>query len=42
MVARLQAQGASTRDAVKQAAAACKLSRKALYDLAVSQKKEDE
>lgn len=42
MVARLQAQGTSTRDAVKQAAAACKLSRKALYDLAVSQKKEDE
>ena len=41
MVAKLQAQGASTRDAVKQAAAACKLSRKALYDLAVSQKKED-
>ena len=42
MVARLQAEGTSTRDAVKQAAAACKLSRKALYDLAVSQKKEDE
>ena len=38
MAARLQAEGASTRDAVKQAAAACGLSRKALYDLVVSQK----
>ena len=38
MAARLQAEGASTRDAVKQAAAACGLSRTALYDLVVSQK----
>ncbi len=38
VAARLQAEGASTRDAVKQAAAACGLSRKALYDLVVSQK----
>ena len=38
MAARLQAEGASTRDAVKQAATACGLSRKALYDLVVSQK----
>ena len=38
MAARLQAEGASPRDAVKQAAAACGLSRKALYDLVVSQK----
>lgn len=38
MAARLQAEGASTRDAVKQSAAACGLSRKALYDLVVSQK----
>ncbi len=38
MAARLQAEGASTRDAVKQAAAACGLSRKALYDLVVSRK----
>ena len=35
MAARLQAEGASTRDAVKQAAAACGLSRKALYDLSL-------
>ena len=42
MVVKLQGEGASTRDAVKQAAAACKLSRKALYDLAVSQKREAE
>ena len=41
MVAALQAQGETTRDAVKQAAAACKLSRKALYDLAVSRKKDE-
>ena len=40
MVEKLQAQGASTRDAVKQAAAACRLSRKALYDLAIFQKQE--
>lgn len=36
MVTRLQEGGASTRDAVKQAAAACGLSRKALYDLVIS------
>ncbi len=36
MVEKLKGEGLSTRDAVKQAAAACKLSKKALYDLAVS------
>ena len=40
MVERLREEGASTRDAVKQAAAACGLSRKALYDLAVSGRRE--
>ncbi|MBR5533592.1 MAG: 16S rRNA (cytidine(1402)-2'-O)-methyltransferase, partial [Ruminiclostridium sp.] len=38
LVDKLQAEGASTRDAVKQAAAAYKLSKKALYDLAIARK----
>lgn len=38
LVAKLRGEGWSTRDAVKEAAAVCKLSRKALYDLAVSGK----
>ena len=37
LVAQRKRQGVSTRDAVKQAAAACGLSRKALYDLVVAQ-----
>ena len=41
LVDKLQAEGASTRDAVKQAAAAYKLSKKALYDLAIAWKDED-
>lgn len=41
LVDKLQAEGASTRDAVKQAAAAYKLSKKALYDLAIARKDED-
>lgn len=41
LVDKLLEEGASTRDAVKQAAAQYKLSRKALYDLAVSRTEED-
>ena len=37
---RLREEGASTRDAVKEAAAACKLSRKALYDLMLAKDRE--
>lgn len=42
LVAQLQEEGASMRDAVKQAAASYKLSRKALYDLAVARKEAQE
>lgn len=38
LVAKLQGEGWSTRDAVKEAASVCKLSRKALYDQAVANK----
>ena len=38
---RLREEGASTRDAVKEAAAACKLSRKALYDLMLSKDRDE-
>ena len=38
LVEELVEQGASTRDAVKQAAAQYQLSRKALYDLTIAQK----
>ena len=39
MVAKLQAQGMSARDAVKEAAGVCALSRKALYDRVMQEKK---
>ena len=42
LAAQLQAQGLSTRDAVKEAAAVCGLSRKALYDRVIAARSEDE
>ena len=38
MVAKLQEQGMSARDAVKEAAGVCNLSRKALYDRVMKEK----
>lgn len=40
LVDKLQLEGWSTRDAVKEAAAACRLSRKVLYDRVLARKKE--
>ncbi|MBR2490671.1 MAG: 16S rRNA (cytidine(1402)-2'-O)-methyltransferase [Ruminiclostridium sp.] len=40
LAVRLQEEGASTRDAVKQAASAYKLSKKALYDLVIARKED--
>ena len=40
LAAKLQAEGWSTRDAVKEAAAVCGLSRKALYDQVIAAKKQ--
>jgi len=40
LVEKLRGEGHSTRDAVKEAASVCKLSRKALYDFVISREEE--